>query len=154
MFKRSAPDRKVRFLRVAAAAAPLGAILAMLVFGCALAVRGWAASTSDAAVRVLMTRDLAGATGKGVTMETVEYAPGGKSPPHRHDAQVFVYMLEGSVRMQVKGSDPVTLKPGDTFYEGPDDVHLVSENASATKTARFLVVMIKDKSNDPAGHGS
>ena len=78
-------------------------------------------------------------------METVEYAPGGKSPPHRHHAQVFVYVLEGAVRMQVQGLPAVTLGPGGTFYESPDDVHTISENASQTKPAKFLVVMVKDK---------
>ena len=83
-------------------------------------------------------------------METVEYAPGAKSAPHRHHAQVFVYVLEGSLRMQVQGSRLETLGPGGTFYESPDDIHVVSENASQTKPAKFLVVMVKDK---PAAAG-
>ena len=103
------------------------------------------AAASDAAVAPLITRDLIGQPGKEVTLETVEYAPGGKSPPHRHHAQVFVYVLEGSVRMQVQGSPAVTLGPGGTFYESPDDLHVVSENASPTKPAKFLVVIVKDK---------
>src|SRR5215472_10653592 len=103
------------------------------------------AAGSDAVVAQLLTRDLIGLPGKEVTMETVEYAPGGKSPPHRHHAQVFVYVLEGSVRMQVQGAPTVTLGPGGTFYESPDDLHSVSENASPTKPAKFLVVMVKDK---------
>ena len=103
------------------------------------------AAASDAVVAPLITRDLIGLPGKEVTMETVEYAPGGKSPPHRHHAQVFVYVLEGSVRMQVEGSPAVTLGPGGTFYESPDDLHVVSENASTTKPAKFLVVMVTDK---------
>jgi quercetin dioxygenase-like cupin family protein len=78
-------------------------------------------------------------------MLTVEYPPGGATAPHRHDAQVFVYVLAGSVRMQVKGAPEVTLKVGDTFYESPNDVHTVSANASATESAKILVVMIKDK---------
>ena len=88
---------------------------------------------------------------EGGAWQTVEYAPGGKSPPHRHHAQVFVYVLEGSVRMQVQGSPAVTLGPGGTFYESPDDLHAVSENASQTKAAKFLVVMVKDKA---AGAGA
>lgn len=104
-----------------------------------------AASASDAVVAPLMARDLIGMPGKEVTLETVEYPPGGKSPPHRHHAQVFVYVLEGSLRMQVQGSPVVTLGPGATFYESPDDVHVVSENASQTKPAKFLVVMVKSK---------
>jgi quercetin dioxygenase-like cupin family protein/peroxiredoxin len=104
-----------------------------------------AATASDAVVAPLMTRDLIGMPGKEVTLETVEYPPGGKSPPHRHHAQVFVYVLEGSLRMQVQGSPVVTLGPGATFYESPDDVHVVSENASQTKPAKFLVAMVKNK---------
>ena len=78
-------------------------------------------------------------------MLTVEYLPGGASLPHRHNAQVFVYVLEGAVRMQIEGSAPVTLGPGETFYEGPDDIHTVSANASQTKPARILVFMVKEK---------
>ena len=104
-----------------------------------------ATSASDAVVARLMARDLVGMPGKEVTLETVEYPPGGKSPPHRHHAQVFVYVLEGSLRMQVQGAPVVTLGPGATFYESPDDVHVVSENASQTKPAKFLVVMVKSK---------
>ena len=111
----------------------------------ALSAVAGGATASDAVVAPLITRDLIGMPGKEVTMETVEYAPGGKSPPHRHHAQVFVYVLEGSVRMQVQGSPAVTLGPGGTFYESPDDLHVVSENASQTKPAKFLVVMVKDK---------
>jgi quercetin dioxygenase-like cupin family protein len=79
------------------------------------------------------------------TMVTVEYAPGGSSPEHRHNAHVFVYVLEGSVVMQVKGGKEVTLGPGQTFYESPEDVHTVSRNASATQPARFLVFFAKPK---------
>jgi quercetin dioxygenase-like cupin family protein len=93
----------------------------------------------------LTTRDLSGLAGKEATMLTVEYPPGGSTPPHRHDAHVFVYVLEGSVVMQVDGRDPVTLKPGQTFYEGPQDVHRTSANASATEAAKFLVFIVKDK---------
>jgi len=103
------------------------------------------AVASDAVVTQLLARDLVGASGKEVTMETVEYPPGGKSPPHRHHAQLFVYVLEGSLRMQVQGSPAVSLGPGGTFYESPDDFHTVSENSSQTKPAKFLVVIIKEK---------
>ena len=78
-------------------------------------------------------------------MLMVEHAPGGSSAVHRHNAQAFVYVLEGSVVEQVKGGKQVTLTPGQTFYEGPDDVHVVGRNASSTKPAKFLVVLIKDK---------
>jgi quercetin dioxygenase-like cupin family protein/thiol-disulfide isomerase/thioredoxin len=121
-----------------------GVAIAVLASLAASVVTG-AAAASDAVVAQLITRDLIGMPGKEVTMETVEYAPGAKSPPHRHHAQVFVYVLEGSVRMQVQGSPAVALGPGGTFYESPDDLHVVSENASQTKPAKFLVMMVKDK---------
>ena len=93
----------------------------------------------------LMTRDLAGIAGKEMLVLVVEYPPGGVSQPHRHNASVFVYVLEGSVTMQVAGSAPVTLKPGDTFYEAPGDVHVTSANTSSSVPAKFLVYMVKDK---------
>lgn len=132
--------RSVHPLRPARAGVVCAALASL-----ALSAFAGAAAASDAVVAQLITRDLIGTPGKEVTMETVEYAPGGKSPPHRHHAQVFVYVLEGSVRMQVQGSPAVTLGPGGTFYESPDDLHVVSENASQTKPAKFLVVMVKDK---------
>ena len=93
----------------------------------------------------LMSKDLTDNPNKEVLMITVEYAPGGSDPVHRHNAQAFVYVLEGSIVMQVKGEKQVTLTPGQTFYEGPDDVHTVGRNASSTKPAKFLVFLIKDK---------
>jgi len=93
----------------------------------------------------LMTRDLEGIAGKEMLVLVVEYPPGGVSQPHRHNATVFVYVLEGSVTMQVAGSAPVTLKPGETFFEAPGDVHVTSANASSTVPAKFLVYMVKDK---------
>ncbi|HEY3784808.1 MAG TPA: cupin domain-containing protein [Steroidobacteraceae bacterium] len=103
-----------------------------------------------AVVSMLMSHDLTGIAGKEAVMLTVEYAPGGSSPPHRHDANVFVYVLEGAINMQIDGQKQVTLTAGQTFYEGPSDVHVVSANASATQPAKFLVVMVKDK-NAPVG---
>jgi quercetin dioxygenase-like cupin family protein len=97
------------------------------------------------AVKELLKKDLSDVPGKEVRLLTVEYLPGGASLPHRHNAQVFVYVLSGSVRMQVQGSPVVTLGPGQTFYEGRDDVHTVSANASRTKPAKILVFMVKDK---------
>jgi len=102
------------------------------------------AAAPDAVVKELMKRNLAGVSGKEVLMITVEYLPGGASLPHRHNAQVFVYVLEGAVKMQVEGGSPVTLGPGETFYEGPTDIHTVSANASDTKPARILVFIVKD----------
>jgi quercetin dioxygenase-like cupin family protein len=99
----------------------------------------------DAKVTPLMAKDLAGITGKEAVMVTVEYPPGGSSTEHRHNAFTFVYVLEGSVVMQVKGGKEVTLGPGETFYESPEDVHAISRNASATKPARFLVFFVKQK---------
>ena len=104
-----------------------------------------AAMAQDAKVTPLMTKDLAGIAGKEATMVTVEYAPGASSNEHRHNAYTFVYVLEGSVVMQVKGGKEVTLVPGQTFYESPDDIHTVSKNASATKPAKFLVFFVKQK---------
>ena len=103
------------------------------------------AAAAETKVTPLMARDLVGSPGKEATMITVEYPPGWSSSPHRHDAQTFVYVLEGSVVMAVQGGKEVTLGPGETFYESPDDVHSVSRNASATKPAKFLVFMLKDK---------
>jgi quercetin dioxygenase-like cupin family protein len=99
----------------------------------------------DAKVTSLMSKDLKEFSGKEGLMITVEYAPGGSDPVHRHDAHVFVYVLEGSILMQVKGGKEVTLTPGQTFYEGPNDVHVVSRNASSTKSAKFLVFFVKNK---------
>jgi quercetin dioxygenase-like cupin family protein len=99
----------------------------------------------EAKVTPLMTKELADIPGKEAEMITVDYAPGGSDPIHRHNAHAFVYMLEGSVVLQVKGGKEVTLTPGQTFYEGPDDVHLISRNASNSKPAKFLVVLIKNK---------
>jgi quercetin dioxygenase-like cupin family protein len=96
-------------------------------------------------VVVLMSKDLTGNPEKEVTMITVEYPPGGSSPVHRHNAQAFVYVLEGSIVMQVKGGKEVTLKPGQTSYEAPDDVHVVDRNASTTRPAKMVVILVKDK---------
>lgn len=104
-----------------------------------------AENAPPAKVTPLMTRDLEGIAGKEMLVLVVEYPPGGVSQPHRHDATVFVYVLEGSVTMQVAGSAPVTLKPGDTFFEAPGDVHVASANASSSAPAKFLVYMVKDK---------
>ena len=99
----------------------------------------------DTKVTPLMTQSLGGIPGKEAAMLTVEYAPGASSGKHRHNANTFVYVLEGSIVMQVEGGKEVTLGPGQTFYESPDDVHSVSRNASATKSAKFLVFFVKDK---------
>ena len=96
-------------------------------------------------VTPLMSKDLPDSPGKEALMIMVEHAPGGSSAVHRHNAHAFVYVLEGSVVMQLKGGQPVTLKAGQSFYEGPDDIHVVDRNASSTQPAKFLVLLIKDK---------
>ena len=103
------------------------------------------AKTPQAKVTSLMSKDVPEAPGKEALMIMVEYPPGSSDPIHRHNAHALVYVLEGSIVMQVKGGQQVTLKPGQTFYEGPDDVHVVGRNASKTKPAKFVVVLIKDK---------
>jgi quercetin dioxygenase-like cupin family protein len=96
-------------------------------------------------VAPVMSRELTDIPGKEVLMITVEYPPGGSDPVHRHDAHGFIYVLEGSVVMQVQGGKEVTLTPGQTFYEGPDDVHVVGRNASTTRPAKLLAILVKDK---------
>ena len=78
-------------------------------------------------------------------MIEVSYPPGGRDVVHRHDAHAFVYVLEGQIVMQVRGQPAVTLKAGQTFYEGPADIHVVGRNASNTEPARFVVVLLKAK---------
>jgi quercetin dioxygenase-like cupin family protein len=110
-----------------------------------LCLTGGTAVAQEPNIASLMSKGLAENPGKEVLMITVEYAPGGADPIHRHNAQAFVYVLEGSIVMQVKGGEQVTLTPGQTFYEGPGDVHVVGRNASPSKPAKFLVLLIKNK---------
>src|SRR2546428_5305929 len=97
----------------------------------------------EAKVTPLLSKDLTGIPGKEGLMITVEYPPGSSDPVHRHNAHAFVYVLEGSIVMQVRGGKQVTLAPGQTFYEGPEDVHVVGRNASTTKPAKFVVLLLK-----------
>ena len=99
----------------------------------------------EAKVTELMSKDLTEFPGKEGLMITVEYPPGSSDPIHRHNAHAFVYVLEGTIVMQLKGGKEVTLTPGQTFYEGPNDVHVVGRNASNTKAAKFVVFLVKDK---------
>jgi quercetin dioxygenase-like cupin family protein len=99
----------------------------------------------EAKVTSLMSKDLKDFPGKEGLMITVEYPPGATDPIHRHNAHAFVYVLEGSIVMQLKGGKEVTLTPGQTFYEGPDDVHIVGRSAEETQPAKFVVFLIKDK---------
>jgi quercetin dioxygenase-like cupin family protein len=101
------------------------------------------AQAAQAVVTPLMTKALPDYPGKEMLMITVEYPPGSVDPVHRHDAHSFIYVLEGSIVMQVKGGKEVTLTRGQTFYEGPTDVHVVGRNASSTAPAKFLVVFVK-----------
>lgn len=107
------------------------------------------ADAPEPIITPLLTKAMADFPGKEVLMMTVEYPPGGADPIHRHDAHGFIYVLEGSIVMQVKGGKEVTLKPDQTFYEAPSDLHIVGRNASQTEPARFLVLLVK-KAGAPA----
>ena len=102
-------------------------------------------AAQEAKVTELLSKDLTNLPGKEGLMITVEYPPGSSDPIHRHNAHAFIYVLEGAIVMQVRGGKQVTLTPGQTFYEGPDDVHVVGRNASGTKPAKFVVFLVKDK---------
>ena len=115
-------------------------VLATLLFGPARA--------SEPVVTPLMLKELGDIPGKEVLVLTVDFPPGAADPIHRHNAHAFVYVLEGSIVMQLKGAPEVTLTPGQVFYEGPSDLHVVGRNASQTKPAKFVVVMVKAKGAD------
>ena len=102
-------------------------------------------AAQEAQVTSLMSKDLADFPGKEGLMITVVYPPGSSDPIHRHNAHAFVYVLEGSVVMQVKGGKEITLTPGQSFYEGPNGIHTVGRNTSTTKPAKLIVVLLKDK---------
>lgn len=99
----------------------------------------------DAKVTEILSKDLTNISGKEGLMIAVEYPPGASDPIHRHNSHGFIYVLKGSIGMQVKGGKEVTLMPGQSFYEGPDDIHTVGRNASQTEAAKFSVSLIKDK---------
>jgi quercetin dioxygenase-like cupin family protein len=103
------------------------------------------AAPPEAKVEELMSKDLPDFPGKEGLMITVVYPPGSQDPIHRHNADAFVYVLEGSIVMQVKGGKEVTLTAGQTFYEGPNDIHTVGRNASQTEPAKFVVFLVKNK---------
>ena len=117
----------------------------LLAAGALLAQQALAGGFDGVSVTPLLSKDLAGLPGKEGLVITVDYAPGAADPVHRHRAHGFIYVLEGSIVMQVKGGKEVTLTPGQTFYEGPNDIHTVGRNASTSQPARFLVVLIKKK---------
>ena len=120
---------------------------ALLVLACN-GLPALAAEAPHPTVVPLLSKELPDIAGKEALMITVEYPPGGADPVHRHDAHAFVYVLEGSIVMQLDGDEEVTLTPGQTFYEGPNDVHTVGRNASKTKPAKFIVVFLKKKGAD------
>jgi quercetin dioxygenase-like cupin family protein len=119
--------------------------LALIPLLMSLAAGASFAQPEQPPVTSLMSKDLTNMPGKEVLMITVEYPPGWSDPVHRHNAQGFIYVLEGSVVMQVQGGKEVTLTPGQTFYEGIDDVHIVGRNASTTQPAKLLVFLVKNK---------
>ncbi|MHA6205634.1 cupin domain-containing protein [Dyella soli] len=127
-------------------------LLCLLAGGTAVAQTTAPASTGaappQAQVTELMTKALKDYPGKEALMITVVYPPGSVDPVHRHNAHAFVYVLEGSIVMSLNGGKEVTLTPGQTFYEGPDDVHTVGRNASLTKPAKFVVLLLKNQ-NEP-----
>ncbi|MFS2037100.1 cupin domain-containing protein [Polaromonas sp. CT11-55] len=104
-----------------------------------------AAGPEGVTVKPVMAKDLSDLPGKEGLMITVDYAPGAADPVHRHHAHAFVYVLEGAIVMQVKGGKEVTLTAGQSFYEGPNDIHTVGRNASSTQPAKFLVLLLKKK---------
>ena len=120
-------------------------VVLCLMTGTLMAQQPTANQAPHASVTPLTSKDLPDFPGKEVLKITVEYPPGSSDPIHRHNAHAFIYVLEGSIIMQVKGGTEVTLTPGQTFYEGPGDVHVVGRNASSTKPAKFVVFLIKDK---------
>ena len=131
-------------------------VIGTLVIGLVASVAGgrvaWAqaapaagAAQARTTALALLTKDLPNIEGKEVTISEISYPPGFASPAHRHDANTFVYVLEGTMQMQVGGGEILTLKAGQTFYESPSDIHATSRNASATAPAKILVFMIKDK---------
>jgi len=123
--------------------------LALLALLAVIVSAGAQPAAPAAKVAPLMTKPLAGIDGKEGLMLTVEYPPGVASAAHRHNANTFVYVLEGSVVMQVTGGPEITLTVGQTFYESPADIHSVSRNASDTQPAKILVLMVKDVGAPP-----
>jgi quercetin dioxygenase-like cupin family protein len=131
--------------RIAALVLALPFVVACAATAAAQAPAATAAKPASTSSLALLAKDLPNIEGKEVTMSEITYPPGFASAPHRHDANTFVYVLQGTMQMQVGGGQVLTLKPGQTFYESPTDVHATSKNASATEPAKILVFMIKDK---------
>jgi quercetin dioxygenase-like cupin family protein len=137
--------RKVRFMTFAKLMLALTCVVSSTLLAQEPKVTHEAKATPEAKVTQLLSKDLTNLPGKEGLMITVDYPPGSSDPIHRHNAHAFVYVLEGSIVMQVRGGKETILTPGQTFYEGPDDVHVVGRNASQTKPAKFVVFLVKDK---------
>lgn len=125
------------------------ALLVSLTFFTATAAIAQEGSHDHPDLTMIMTKELGNIPGKEVLMLTVNYKPGEVETPHKHEAHAFVYVLEGEIVMAVKGGKELTLGPGQSFYEGPEDIHTVGRNASKTKPAKFLVLLLKDKNKAP-----
>ncbi len=121
------------------------AMASMALLSCLMVGRPAMAAAPEVKVTPLTTEPLPEYPGKEVQMIVVEYPPGGQDPVHRHDAHGFIYVLEGTIVMGVRGGKEVTLKAGETFHEGPNDIHTVGRNASNTQPAKFVVFLIKNK---------
>lgn len=124
-------------------------LLSLIVIISIPAIYAHEINNEDAKLTPLMKKDLNDFSGKEALMLTVIYKPGEVAIPHRHDAHVFVYVLEGSVIMGLKGNKEVTLNPGDTFYEGPNDIHTIGRNPNKTKSAKLLVLLLKNEGVPP-----
>lgn len=135
----------MRLTRSLVAALVLGFVVGRVPGAFAQSAAPAAAKPASTSSLALLAKDLPNIEGKEVTISEVTYPPGFSSAPHRHDANTFVYVLQGTMQMQVGGGEVLTLKAGQTFYESPTDVHATSKNASATEPAKILVFMLKDK---------
>jgi quercetin dioxygenase-like cupin family protein len=119
-------------------------IVFILLLSLGLCFKATTLLAQEKGIRTLMSKIMKDVSGKEGLLLTVDYPPGGSTPIHRHNAHAFVYVLEGSIVMQLKGGKEVTLKPGETFYEGPNDIHIVSRNASNTEPAKYVVFLVKE----------
>src|SRR5262249_8934023 len=137
-----------RFRRNGVAMSILHILGTALVLAFGLQLIQSARAAESAVVTPLMLKELADIPGKEMLMIAVDYPPGAEDPVHRHDAHAFIYVLQGSIVMQVRGGKEVTLVPGQTFYEGPNDVHTVGRNASTTEPAKFIVILLKKQGTD------
>ena len=117
----------------------------LLMLVCLMSITMEPKEAKEANVTPLFSKELPDLPAKEGLMLLVEYPPGSADPIHRHNANAFVYVLEGSIVMQVRGGKEVTLTAGQTFYEGPSDVHVIGRNASQTKPAKFVVFLVKEK---------